>query len=200
MKDLGSKFTFSQRWKQSREQYKTRCKISTCPELEHTENAGNTVREKDWSGAGFLKLGTTDIWGRITPRWLGSKEFTCQCRTHRFNRWVRKYPGEGNGYPLQYSCLENHMERGAWWATVHGVTKSDTTKGLNNNINNSLFGIICPVCCRMMLQASLTSIHHMSIQPPPQVVTTLPNIPWRAQSPHTENHCLRISGKVANRR
>ena len=30
-------------------------------------------------------------------------------------------PGEGNGYPLQYSCLENPMERGNWWATVHGV-------------------------------------------------------------------------------
>ena len=29
-------------------------------------------------------------------------------------------PGEGNGNPLQCSCLENHMERGAWWATVHG--------------------------------------------------------------------------------
>ena len=28
-------------------------------------------------------------------------------------------PGEGNGYPLQYSCLENSMDRGAWWATVH---------------------------------------------------------------------------------
>ena len=36
-------------------------------------------------------------------------------------------PGEGNGYPLQYSCLENHMERGAWWATVHGVTLSTHT-------------------------------------------------------------------------
>ena len=37
-------------------------------------------------------------------------------------------PGEGNGYPLQYSCLENSMNRGAWQATVHGVTKSDTTE------------------------------------------------------------------------
>ena len=35
-------------------------------------------------------------------------------------------PGEGNGYPLQYSCLKNSIERGAWWATVHGVTKSRT--------------------------------------------------------------------------
>ena len=37
-----------------------------------------------------------------------------------------RYPGEGNGYPLQYSCLENPMDREAWWATVHGVTKSQT--------------------------------------------------------------------------
>ena len=35
-------------------------------------------------------------------------------------------PEEGNGNPLQYSCLENPMEGGAWWATVHGVEKSQT--------------------------------------------------------------------------
>ena len=35
-------------------------------------------------------------------------------------------PGEANGNPLQYSCLENPMDRGAWWATVHGVSKSRT--------------------------------------------------------------------------
>ena len=33
-------------------------------------------------------------------------------------------PGEGNGSPLQYSCLENAMDRGAWWATVCGIAKS----------------------------------------------------------------------------
>ena len=37
-------------------------------------------------------------------------------------------PGEGNGYPLQYSCLENSMDRGAWQATVHGVTESGMTE------------------------------------------------------------------------
>ena len=35
-------------------------------------------------------------------------------------------PGEGNGNPLQYACLENSMDGGAWWATVHGVAKSQT--------------------------------------------------------------------------
>ena len=37
-----------------------------------------------------------------------------------------RYPGKGNGNPLQYSCLENSMDRGAWWATVHEVTQSWT--------------------------------------------------------------------------
>jgi len=43
--------------------------------------------------------------------------------------WIpgsRRSPGEGNGNPLQYSCLENAMNRGMWEATVHGVTKSHT--------------------------------------------------------------------------
>ena len=40
-------------------------------------------------------------------------------------------PGKGNGNPFQYSCLENPMDRGAWWATVHGVTESDMTKLLH---------------------------------------------------------------------
>ena len=35
-------------------------------------------------------------------------------------------PGEGNGNPPQNSCLENSMDRGAWWVTVHGITKSGT--------------------------------------------------------------------------
>ena len=39
---------------------------------------------------------------------------------------LRRSPGEGNGNPLQYSCLENPMDWGAWWATVHRVTKSRT--------------------------------------------------------------------------
>ena len=39
---------------------------------------------------------------------------------------ILTYIGEGNGTPLQYSCLENPMDRGAWWAAVHAVAKSRT--------------------------------------------------------------------------
>ena len=43
-----------------------------------------------------------------------------------FYPWVEKIPGEGHGYPLQYSCLENLMDRGAWWVIVERVAKSRT--------------------------------------------------------------------------
>ena len=52
-----------------------------------------------------------------------SKESTCQCRRLRFNSKVRKIPWRRNGKPLQYSYLENPMDREAWRAIVHGVTK-----------------------------------------------------------------------------
>ena len=38
-----------------------------------------------------------------------------------------RFPGEGQGNPLQYSCLDNPMDRGAWWATVHRAAKSEVT-------------------------------------------------------------------------
>ena len=49
------------------------------------------------------------------------KESACSCTPGS-----GRCPGEGNGFPLQYSCLKNPMDRGAWQATVHGVTKSWT--------------------------------------------------------------------------
>ena len=54
------------------------------------------------------------------PGGASGKEPACQCRRPESGRC----PGVGNGYPLQYSCLENPMDRGAWWATVHKVAKS----------------------------------------------------------------------------
>ena len=56
------------------------------------------------------------------------KESACNSETQVLSLGQGDPPGEGNGNPLQYSCLGNPMDRRAWWATVHGVTKeSDMT-------------------------------------------------------------------------
>ena len=64
-----------------------------------------------------------------------SKECACKCRNPRrsqFYPWVRKIPWSRKCQPLQYSCLENSMDRGAWWATVHGGHKElDMTERLD---------------------------------------------------------------------
>ena len=60
------------------------------------------------------------------PRWLSDKESFCSAGdVGSIPGWAR-YPREGNGLPLQDSCLENPMDRRAWWATVHGVAESWT--------------------------------------------------------------------------
>ena len=59
-------------------------------------------------------------------RWLSGKESAASARTAGYEGSVPELgrsPAEGNGNPLQYSCLENSMDRGAWWATVHGVAR-----------------------------------------------------------------------------
>ena len=66
---------------------------------------------------------------RGLPRWCSGKESTCQCRRckrQEFDPWAGRSPGIGNGNPLQCSCLENSMDREAWQAIVHRVTKSQT--------------------------------------------------------------------------
>ena len=54
------------------------------------------------------------------------EESACNAGGLDLNPGLGRSPGEENGYPLQYSCLENSMERGAWQAAVHGVAKSRT--------------------------------------------------------------------------
>ena len=63
------------------------------------------------------------------PWWLSGKEPTCDTEVAGDAGLIPglgRPPGGGHGNPLQYSCLENPMDRGAWWATVQGVAKSQT--------------------------------------------------------------------------
>ena len=63
------------------------------------------------------------------PGGSDGKEFTCNAGDLGSIPGLGRSPGEGKGYPLQYSGLENPMDRGAWWAMVHRVTKElDTTE------------------------------------------------------------------------
>ena len=60
------------------------------------------------------------------PFYSAGKESICNAGDLGSIPGLGRCPGEGNGYPLQYSCLGNSMDRGSWWATVHGVSKSWT--------------------------------------------------------------------------
>ena len=67
------------------------------------------------------------------PDGSDGKESDCNTRDLGSIPGLGSSPGEGNGSPLQYSGLENSMDRGVWWATVHGASKSRT--GLTNQHN-----------------------------------------------------------------
>ena len=60
------------------------------------------------------------------PGGSDGKESSCSKGDLGWIPWLGRPPGGGHGNPLQYSCLENPMDRGACWATVHGVAKSQT--------------------------------------------------------------------------
>ena len=63
------------------------------------------------------------------PQWLSGKESACNIGAAGDKDSIPesgRSPGGGHGNPLQYSCLENPMNRGAWWAIVHGIAKGWT--------------------------------------------------------------------------
>ena len=103
------------------------------------QRPGNDIPDR-WAEGKTLELSPSlwdpgSIWEKIhSPNqglllWLRNKESTCSAGTTGDTGSVPglgRSPGGGNGNPLQYPCLENPMDRGAWWATVRGVTKSQT--------------------------------------------------------------------------
>ena len=66
------------------------------------------------------------MWMGIIPSGSDGEESACNAENSGSIPGSGRPPGEGNGNPLQYSCLENFMDRGAWQATVLGVAKSWT--------------------------------------------------------------------------
>ena len=78
--------------------------------------AKSWIRLSNWTELNYKEKGGLLPWWL---RWLT----VCSAEDLGSIPGSGKSPGEGNGYPLQYSCLENSMEGGAWWTTVYGVTK-----------------------------------------------------------------------------
>ena len=97
---------------------------------------GSHVLQRCWQYVLFLDplisllwLGSVKGKGLLGSGFPGSsngKESACNAGDLGSVPGLRRSLGEGNSYPLQYSFLENPVNRGAWWATVHGVTKSWT--------------------------------------------------------------------------
>ena len=79
--------------------------------------------KKNFFLIGECTLLTLKVISMAFPAGSESKESTCNARDPGLVTGLGRSPGEGNGYPLQFSWLENLIDGGVWWDTVHGVTK-----------------------------------------------------------------------------
>ena len=118
------------------------CNLMDCSPLGFSVHGISQARILEWTAISFSREAS---WPRdppwVTwqmgfpggshglPWWLSGKEFTCNVGDLGSRPGSGRLPGEGNGYPFQYSCLENSRDRGAWQATVHGDIKSQTRLG-----------------------------------------------------------------------
>ena len=88
---------------------------------------------------------------------LDGKESACSAGDPSSIPGLGKSPGEGHGSPLQYSCLENPMDGGAWWATVHGVAKIRTQ--LSNCLIHLLLLYSVVLVSAVQQSESVTCLH-----------------------------------------
>ena len=82
---------------------------------------------------------------RWRPWWLSGKESACKAGDAGPIPGSGRSPGEGNGNLLQYSCLGNPRVRGAWWATVHAVPKSQTRLSTEQQSTHSCARVLTSV-------------------------------------------------------
>ena len=101
------------------------------------------------------------------PRWCSGKESACQHRDARDTISIPglgQYPAGGNGNPLQHSCLENPMDRGAWWATVYRVAKNQTWLNRLSMTEHPVSQKNPNVCLRHVLRGLITAFILLSIK------------------------------------
>ena len=142
------------------------------------------------------------------PGGSDGKESACNAGDPGLIPGSGRSPAGGSGYLLQYSCLENTMDTGAWWATVHGVTELDTTEQLSLSVSEFAYsgclpwrplgispdgswevcrppaqesGSPCSLTNLVILYLVLLSLHTASGDPAP-----LWNLVWRHHSPSVD--------------
>ena len=97
------------------------------------------------------------------------KESSCNAGDPGSIPELGRCPGEGHGNPLQFSCLENSLDRGAWWAAVHGVTKSpDMTEQICTLQLINLQCLSCGTCIHHQSQALSICYHDYPVGHSPQ--------------------------------
>ena len=112
------------------------------------------------------------------PQWLRGKESTCNAGDPSLIPGFRRSPGEGNGYPLQYSYLGNPMDRGAWWVTIHVVSKESNTATKQQQPGNLHLSFSLAFCWTSWFQTSFwgsvlyPSTHWASLADTPQTLST----------------------------
>ena len=122
--------------------------------------AGEVIRKIPYRGRdSLLEVGIDFPGGSVC------KESVCNAGDPGSIPGSGRSPGEVNGDLLQYYCLENHMDRGAWWATDHGTAESDMTEWLTHIISTFLKIILFNICSSVS-KACLTLCNPMDCSTP----------------------------------
>ena len=103
-----------------------------------------------------------------------------------------RFPGEGNGNPLQCSCLENPRDRGAWWAAVYGVAQSQTLlKRLSSSSSSSIF------FTELLVESQFGLVAQSCPTPSDPMDCSMPGFPVHHQPPElAQTHVHRVSDAI----
>ena len=140
------------------EEQKSSCRINVHSSYPRTQHSRPLQAPLKCSGLCFIRIYSSHVqaifWHLLQTdkfhcliKVYGSegRESACNAGDPGSIPGVGRCPGEGNGNPLQYSCLENTMDGGAWWATVHGVTKSRTRLSDFTHLLRKKLGIVITI-------------------------------------------------------